>query len=184
MNTRRNLTFLCMTGMLAMLCMGCGKKEETEHSANTNEIAVEESVEVQEPAKEETIVEEELTEEVATEEEQVEDDTANLSDEEWLKSLDLQTGTYLIFNDTTGERKVLEDGQEYKMSETDVLAFWWPLDWEIKNRRTNLSYESELRYDCSFMHFNYDEIGERTEIIIDVDDADGNRHSFTIYLSK
>jgi len=181
---KKNIVVL---GMMCLLfgMLGCGQKAEVQQPIDTKEdVSVEQSVEVQQPEKEETIVVEESTEEPVVEVEQVEDPTANLSNEEWVQSLNLQTGTYLIFNDTTGERKVLEDGQEYTFLEGDQLAFWWPLDWKIKNRRTNLSYESELKYDCSFMYFNNDEIGERTELIIDVDDAEGNRLSFTVYLSK
>ena len=180
---KKNIVIL---GMMCLLfgMLGCGQKEEVQQPVDTKvEVAVEQTVKGQEP-EEEIIAEEETTEKAIVEEEQVEDPTANLSNEEWVKSLNLQTGTYLIFNDTTGERKVLEDGQEYTLLEGDQLAFWWPLDWKIKNRRTNLLYESELKYDCSFMYFNNDEIGERTELIIDVDDADGNRLSFTVYLSK
>lgn len=184
MSSKKKVAIFCCVSMLAFLCAGCGKKEEVQQSTAIEEVTVEESAEVQQPAEEETVVVEESTEEAIVEEEQVEDSTANLSNEEWVQSLNLQTGTYLIFNDTTGERKVLEDGQEYKMLETDVLAFWWPLDWKLRNERIGISFENKAKYECMLLYLNYEEIQEKTEVIMDVEDANGNEIPFTIYLSK
>ena len=185
---------LIVMSMVMALCLGgCGKEEaagQEDKAVVTQEVSAEVSEEEQQvigETAEESVgesVEELEAAETSEEAELKEDATANLSDEEWIKSLNLDTGTYLIFNETTGERKVLEEGQEYKISESDVLAFWWPLDWKIRNERMDVSYEPGNKYDCKFMYINYDEVTQKSEVTMDVDDAEGNRHSFTVYLSK
>ncbi len=186
MSTRKNLIFfLCMTGMLAMLCTGCGKKEEAGQPADTNRVKAEESTEVQEPAIEETTaVVEESTEEMVVEEEQVEDDTANLSNEQWVESLNLQTGTFLIFNDITGERKVLEDGQEYTLLEGDQLAFWWPLDWLLFKDDITLYTDEDLKYTCRVYNLNLNVISDKTKFYAQCTDENEQKITTIVYLSK
>ncbi len=187
MNTRKNvIIFLCMTGMLAMLCTGCGKKEETGQQPDTNEAAVEESTEVQEPAIEETTtaVVEESTEEVATEEEQGEDDTANLSNGEWVDSLNVERPTFLVFNSITGERKALEDGAEYTLVEGDEFGITAPQRWLWQGDNITFYNSVEFKYNCSMFELNYDMIDEKTEFTTTYNNRDDEPVTVTVYLSK
>lgn len=171
--------------VIAIIVIAKKGKSEVQQPANVKEeVTVEETVEVQKPVKEETAVVEESTEEETVEEVQVEDPTANLSNEEWVQSLNLQKGTFLIFNDTTGERKVLEDGQEYTLLEGDQLAFWWPLDWMLLMENYSLFHSSELKYACSVYDLNLDAISEKTEFSVICSNENNENVTITIYLSK
>ncbi len=186
MSTRKNLIFfLCMTGMLAMLCTGCGKKEEAGQPADTNRVKAEESTEVQEPAIEETTaVVEESTEEMVAEEEQVEDDMSDLSNEQWVMSLNVERPTFLVFNSITGERKALEDGAEYTLVEGDEFGITFPRRWLRQGNNITFYNSVEFKYNCAMFELNYDVIDEKTEIISTYNNLDGEPVTVTVYLSK
>ncbi len=132
MSTGKKLTiFLCMTGMLAMLCTGCGKKEEAGQQPDTNKVAVEESTEVQEPAIEETTaVVEESTEEVV--EEIVEESTTEKPKVEmvdfdtWAKQEGNDEVCLVVWNEELGIQEVItslsQSDEVYKIHEGDRFA--------------------------------------------------------------
>lgn len=169
MRSKKKVAIFCCVSMLVFLCSGCGKKEEVQQSTAIEEVTVEETKEVQQPA-EEAIVEETVEE---------------LSDEEWFKSLNLTDARFMIFNSTTGERKLLENGQQYTLFEGDILAYWYPLDWMIVDLTPSGLYKDvESKFTCIFINLNYDKIGENSELTLHVKDADGNDVYVTVYLSK
>lgn len=186
MNTLSNRTkkssIFFLTLATAAIMTGCGQTKDNvdvEPKQTVEQEVVESSIAV----SEETVVEPTVESEVA--EETVEEpDASNLSNEDWVKSLDLETITFLIFNDTTGERKVLEDRQEYQLLEGDELAAWGPGKWMIKNIRSDLSYEMNVKYKCCFFDFTQDTFTSNSELTLDIDDDEGNRDSVTVYLSK
>lgn len=175
---------ILLISVILSMCLlgGCGKEAEiVEPEAITTETVVEEEPAVENETEE--AVAEETTEETA-EEVIIEDPNTDLSNEEWVESLNFEKPTFLIFNDATGKRKVLEDSQEYKMSETDVLAFKGPLNWELTNMATSISFDTEVKYKCMIMRLSYDELEENTEVIAEFKDPSGDNVTITIYLSK
>ncbi len=132
MSTGKKLTiFLCMTGMLAMLCTGCGKKEEAGQQPDTNKVAVEESTEVQEPAIEETTaVVEESTEEVVeeiVEESTTEEPKVEMVDfETWAKQEGNDEVCIVVWNEELGIQEIVptveESRKTYEIQEGDRFA--------------------------------------------------------------
>lgn len=174
----KNRFIMLMIGsMLSVCCLnGCGK-EAQESAEPQEEVMVEESVAVQQSVEEEKTAVEESTEEAIVEEE--------LSDEEWFESLNLTDARFMIFNDITGERKLLENGQQYTLLEGDELAFWFPIDEIFVELNPSILYNDiESKFTCVFIDLNYDQIGNNSELILHVEDADGNDVYATIYLSK
>lgn len=159
-------------------------KGEAEKPADTMETAVEETAEVQQPEEAEPVVAEEAAE-TTVEEEQAEDATENLSDEEWFHSLNLDGAWFMIFNEITGERKLLENGEHYTLLEGDELASWYPLDWKFVGLNPMELYgDLENRFDCIFIDLSNKQISEDTKLTLYVKDTDGNEVQATVYLSK
>ena len=181
----KSKVILCIACILALLCTGCGKKAEQEVPKNTEEVTVEEvaeSTETQQPVEENVGVEN--VSEEASVEEQIVDSTANLSNEEWVKSLNVERPTFLVFNDLTGERKALEDGAEYTLVEGDELAIEIPSRWLWKGDNIPIYETNENKYNCLVYHLNYDMIGEKTEFTTTYNNRDGEPVTATVYLSK
>lgn len=178
---------LIMVSMLAICLSGCGKEEEQQPADIKDEAAVEESVEesveVQESVEE--MVAEESTEEIIVEEE-VEDDTANLSNEEWVNSLmlEVERPTYLVFNELTGEKKELDDGAEYTLVEGDELGIITPVLWAWESENARLYVTTEFKYNCEIFIINLDLIEQKTEFTNTYINRDGSPVSVTVYLSK
>lgn len=177
----KRLIVLVVVSLLGVFCFcGCGIEDTQEPVVKEEGVGVEESIEVQQYTEEETLVEE-STEEAIVEEEQVEE----LSDEEWFKSLNLTDARFMIFNNITGERKLLENGQQYTLLEGDELASWYPGEWKFIGLEPSvLRNNIEARFGCVFIDLNYDQIGDNSELTLHVQDADGNDVYATIYLSK
>ncbi|MBR1930472.1 MAG: hypothetical protein IJ833_03215 [Lachnospiraceae bacterium] len=133
---------------------------------------------------------------VESTEETVEDvDISSFSDDEWVQYLvenSLKKLTFLVFNKNTGERKVLEDGQQYTLQDGDELAINWPNgDWGVslgftpgefyEFDRNDYYYSGVLNMDNCRANLTE---GEFTEIVISQNDPDGVKQYTTLYLSK
>jgi len=155
----------------------------TEKPIETPKVEVEVPVETEDPV-EEIVKVEESTEEVPVEE-PVEDPTANLSNEEWVKSLNVERPTFLVFNELTGERKALEDGAEYTLVEGDELGIEVPSRWLWQGENDIYLYvNTENKYSCIVYQLDYDMIGEKTEFTVTYNNRDGQPVPVTVYLSK
>lgn len=194
MNTLSKITkkssIFFLTLATAAIMTGCGQSSDNKPANTQNDVQPEQTVEqevVESSAievSEEEVVESTVESEVV--EETVEEvDPSTLSDEEWIKSLNLDTGAFLIINETTGARKALEDGEHYKLVETDIFVLSKPSDWELKDRGpTWLLLEEEIKYKCIFQHVDFESLQEETEFIANFKDADGNDVTISVYLSK
>ncbi len=151
------------------------------------EVAIES---VEEETLEESIVGETTSDAtVESNEESVEESEVsveNLSNEEWVKSLNPDKAIFIIFNDITGERKVLEDGQEYKLMEGDELGFTYPRQSMFPIRYPIYCYtDTEIKYRCMIFNLNLDAITTNTEVRIICERRDtGEEVETTVYLSK
>lgn len=178
------VAIVILLAVIAIIVITKKGKSEVQQSTAIEEVTVEESAEVQKLAEEETVVVEESTEEATVEEVQVEDSTANLSNEEWVKSLNVERPTFLVFNEITGERKALEDGAEYTLIEGDELAIEIPSRWLWQGDNIPIYETNENKYNCLVYHLNYDMIGEKTEFTTTYNNRDGEPVTATVYLSK
>ncbi|MBR1930471.1 MAG: hypothetical protein IJ833_03210 [Lachnospiraceae bacterium] len=127
--------------------------------------------------------------------EELDVDLSNLSNDEWvenLKASSFKKMTFLVFNVNTGERQVLEDGQQYTLQDGDELALNQPNgDWGV-NVSVNPGVFDEYDRNDYFhsMVFNMENCranlteGEFTEITVGCDDPDGVTQYTTLYLSK
>lgn len=179
MHTKKKLSGI-IAGLAAVLAAvsltACGQKE---NAADTQPADTKVAAQTTETTIPEVQGDVEETAEVS------EDPTANLSNEEWVESLNLDRAVFLVFNSITNERKVLEDGQEYTLAEGDELAYIYPLDWENAGFKPLSIYKNfEFKYKCVFMDLDYDSMDNNTEIVISFKDADGNEAHTTLYPSK
>lgn len=177
MRTKKKLSGI-IAGLAAVLAAvsltACGQKENAADAQPADTKVAEQPTEATIPEVQGDVEE---TAEVS------EDPTANLSNEEWVRSLNLEKGTFFIFNDIAGERKVLEDGQEYQLQEGDNLALLTPTDWKLSKVRPML-YTPEVKYGCFFMNLERERMEEKTEMTANLKDPDGNDVSITVYLCK
>ena len=183
--------------MIMALCLcACGDASEVNNTDNTESVnsaevesVSEETTSDEQPVEEETVeIQEESEQETADDIEETiveEESQEQLSDEEWFKSLNLDTARFMIFNDVTGERKLLEEGEQYTLLEGDVLAFWYPLDWKLVDLAPIGLYTNvKNNFDCLFLDLYYDHIGENSELTLHVQDANGNDVYTNVFLSK
>lgn len=177
MYTKKKISGI-IAGLAAVLAAisltACGQKESADAQPINTEVA-EQTAEASTPGVQETVEE---TEEVPAVE--------KLPNTAWVAQLNLDKPTFLIFNDTTGERKVLEDGQEYTLVEGDELAIWRPQDWDWEREvRSGLLFYSDIeaKYGC-WVYDLYDRIGHNTMVALGFRDSDDNEVLITtIYLS-
>lgn len=172
---------LCMFSLVLLEGCGSEKKSEEVPAAVIEEqtVAVEETVEVETEVVEETV-------ESAVETESVEETVENLSNEEWFKKLNSDTMVLVLFNDTTDERKILEDGQEYTVLETDELAIWYPFEWNGIASIDDMSLYNDifLKYNCIVYDINFDAVAEKTEFMVNFYGKEDILASTTVYFSK
>lgn len=191
--TKKGSIFFLTLATVAIMT-GCGQTNGNKQTDAKNDAVPEQTVEqsaeqvVVEPtveSEEEVVVEESTVESEVVEETVEEVDPSTLSDEEWIKSLNLDSGVFLVFNDTTGEKKALEEGQEYQLLEGEKLAFWWPLDWKMGSIQTDLSFDVPMDFEHSYSTIIFaDTTFETTEMKFQTSDADGNTYTSTVYVSK
>lgn len=58
-------------------------------------------------------------------------DSKELSGFEWAISLEIDEPKLLVWNDETGVKKIIENGERYELQEGDVIAGRKPSDWMI-----------------------------------------------------
>ena len=155
------LVALTMSMMLTILLSACGsdqaatpisEEEITEVVSDleeTTEPAEGESTEVTEPEESAEI---ESTEETApeTESEQVVyegiDMESTLPGAEWIATFNgiITEPKFVIFNDDTNKKVIVENGQEVEFDDTDVFAIFFPLEKEIVRAELddNLTFKS------------------------------------------
>lgn len=180
------------SAILAMCLLGgCGQKASTAPDATndkvaeaTNEAGKVQDTSVEENSVADTIVESE-TDPEEEEQEATEASLSELSNEEWVKSLNLEEGTFILFNESTGERRVLEEGSDYTLLEGDEIGFWYPLDWKKDEWKFgSLLWIMDYKYECLTMNFDINETIDNKKIEMALFDTEGNPRSYSLYLSK
>ena len=186
-----NGVVIVMSMIMALCLGGCGKEEaagQEDKAVVTQEVSAEVSEEqVSDEAaqmQEESEVLEESAEDATITEEQTVDAMANLSNEEWVKSLNVERPTFLVFNSITGERKALEDGAEYTLVEGDELAIETPKLWFWNGDNIELYSTLDKKYNCIVYTLNYELIDKNTEFTVTYLNPDNENVTATVYLSK
>ena len=128
-----------MVMLMATLLTACGSskaadtstKEDTTNVEVTKEVEPAETTEAEEVAEVEPVVEEPTAE--PTPEPVVYegiDMESTLPGAEWLQTFDgiINEVKFVIFNDETNKKMILENGQEVEFSDTDTFAIYYPQD--------------------------------------------------------
>lgn len=188
----RKIRTLLLTMCLVGVICACGSEEENAAAEVTN--VVEESVGTEVADIEMGNIADDVTEEsIATKEQAqamvedvVEDSMENLTNEEWVQSLNVQVPTFLVFNENTGERKVLENGQEYVLMEGDEIGFIGPKGAKLLalEEYVILYTDSEIKNGCLVYYIDWNLIGKKTEFTRKCKTEEGEILSVTVYLSK
>lgn len=71
---------------------------------------------------------------------------------DWVMSLGYDSPKMVVYNDTTGLRKELEEGEEYQLSEGDVVAMYKPDHWYFES--TNIT-DAKIEHGVNIIIFDW-----------------------------
>ena len=132
---KRKSTLAVLVMLMATLLTACGSKAaapSTEAETTKVETAKAEETEPAAPAEVEEVVETEPTAEPTPEPVVYEgiDMESTLPGAEWLQTFDgiINEVKFVIFNDETNKKMILENGQEAEFLDTDTFAIYYPQD--------------------------------------------------------
>lgn len=195
---RKNVRYVSVVMLLVVLAGGCGKKEDmstvsgADSTTETAIIAAGDETASPNGSEESLIITETPTPEVKT----ITDEDLIATAEgktgvEWLKSLDIDEEydipMMVAFQDETGERHIIHEGEEYQLQEGEQLAVYTGRTWSMRRIEPYiylyLPDVSNVMSFCSTIYVDKFTTGKATPIAFEVESPEGGKQTLSCIIS-